>query len=229
MNVLIVEDNVNLNDAICNAVKKVNTVSVVDRAYDGEIALYMALNNYYDMIILDLMLPKMNGLEVLRKLRQNKDCGVMVLTALSDKNTLIKALELGADDYMTKPFDNDELVARMMSIYRRHTKTVVNNEYRFKNIVVDYDTTTITIDGKVVVFNGKIYDIFEYLVRHKNTIITKDRLFTRIWGFDSDTIFTVTEVYISKLRKLLDAYGLKKYLLTIKNIGYMWDETVKDE
>lgn len=231
MNLLIVEDNKELNKAICKTIEKCQFVRTVDSAFNGEDGLYMALNNDYDMVVLDLMLPKMGGLEVLKKLRETKDCGVCILTALSDKFTTVEALKAGADDYITKPFDNDELVARILSIYRRHSKTIIKNEYQFKGLRIDYDTTTVNINGDNVILNGKLYDIFEYMVRHKNTIITKDRLFTRVWGFDSDTIYTVTEVYVSKLRKILEKYNMKHYLVTIKNIGYMWDETrtIEDE
>ena len=228
MNILVVEDNVELNRAICNTISKCRIMTNVDSATNGEDGLYMAMNNEYDIIVLDLMLPRMNGLEVLSKLRKVKDCGIIVLTALTDKSTTINALKIGADDYMTKPFDNDELVARMISIFRRHSKTIVKNNYTFGKLTVDYDSTTVTVNNDVVVLTGKVYEIFEYLIRHKNTIITKDRLFTRVWGFDSDTIYTVTEVYVSKLRKLLEKHGLKKNLVTIKNIGYMWDESIKE-
>ena len=228
MNILVVEDNIELNRAICNTISKCRIMTNVDSATNGEDGLYMAMNNEYDIIVLDLMLPRMNGLEVLSKLRKVKDCGIIVLTALTDKETTINALKIGADDYMTKPFDNDELVARMISIFRRHSKTIVKNSYTFGTLSVDYDSTTVTVDKDVLVLTGKVYEIFEYLIRHKNTIITKDRLFTRVWGFDSDTIYTVTEVYVSKLRKLLEKHGLKKNLVTIKNIGYMWDESIKE-
>lgn len=228
MNILVVEDNIELNRAICNTISKCRIMNNVDSATNGEDGLYMAMNNEYDIIVLDLMLPRMNGLEVLSKLRKVKDCGIIVLTALTDKETTINALKIGADDYMTKPFDNDELVARMISIFRRHSKTIVKNSYTFDKLSVDYDSTTVTVDKDVLVLTGKVYEIFEYLIRHKNTIITKDRLFTRVWGFDSDTIYTVTEVYVSKLRKLLEKHGLKKNLVTIKNIGYMWDESIKE-
>lgn len=225
MNVLIIEDNVELSGAMAKLCARQPNISKVDVAYDGEEGLYYAVNNEYDIILLDIMLPKINGLELLKRLRQTKECGVCMVSAINEKETLVEALKLGADDYITKPFDSDELIARIDAIYRRRNNQFAKNLYEYKSLKLDYSTMTLTINGEVVVLNGKLYDIFEYLVNNKNTIVTKDRLFNRVWGFDSDTIYTVTEVYISKLRKLLDKFGLKNNLVTIKNIGYMWDET----
>lgn len=225
MNILIIEDNVELNGAIARLCAKQPNISKVDVAYDGEEGLYYAVNNEYDIVLLDIMLPKINGLEVLKKLRQTKECGVCMVSAINEKETTVEALKLGADDYITKPFDSDELIARIDAIYRRRNNQFAKNLYEFRDLRLDYSTMTLTINGEVVVLNGKLYDIFEYLVNNKNTIVTKDRLFNRVWGFDSDTIYTVTEVYISKLRKILDKYNYKSNLVTIKNIGYMWDET----
>lgn len=226
MNILVVEDNVQLNNAIVKLLAKQVNVSKVDSALDGEEGLYIATNNEYDIIVLDIMLPKINGIEMLKKLRQEpKNCGVLMVSAINEKESIIESLKSGADDYITKPFDNDELLARIDSIYRRRNNMFARNVYEFKNLTLDYSTMTMTVDSEVIVLNGKLYDIFEYLVNNKNTIVTKDRLFNRVWGFDSDTIYTVTEVYISKLRKILDKYNFKNNLITIKNIGYMWDET----
>lgn len=225
MNVLIVEDNLELNGAIAKLCGRQPNINKVDCAFDGEEGLFMALNNEYDIMVLDIMLPKLNGLELLKKLREKKNSGVCMLTAINEKETIVEALRVGADDYVTKPFDADELLARIESIYRRRNNQFIQNCYEFKGIKLDYSTMTLTIDDDVVVLNGKLYDIFEYMVSNKNTIVTKDRLFNRVWGFDSDTIYTVTEVYVSKLRKILDKYGYKNNLVTVKNIGYMWDET----
>lgn len=228
MNILVVEDNYELNKVICKLLSAQSSVTKVESAYNGEDALYMILNNDYDMVVLDLMLPKMSGLEVLKKMRETKVCGVCVLSAIMEKDTMVEALRIGADDYVVKPFNGEELVARIESIYRRHNKAFIKNTYELRGLKVDYDTTTVTINGENVILNGKLYDIFEYMVRNRNTIVTKDRLFTRVWGFDSDTIYTVTEVYISKLRKILEKYNFKQNLITIKNIGYMWDESKID-
>lgn len=228
MNVLIVEDNLELNGAIAKLCGRQPNITKVDCAFDGEEGLFMALNNEYDIMVLDIMLPKLNGLELLKKLREKKNSGVCMLTAINEKETIVEALKVGADDYVTKPFDADELLARIESIYRRRNNQFIQNCYEYKGIKLDYSTMTLTIDGDVVVLNGKLYDIFEYMVSNKNTIVTKDRLFNRVWGFDSDTIYTVTEVYVSKLRKILDKYGYKNNLVTVKNIGYMWDETKEE-
>ena len=211
MKFLVIEDNEALNDAVVDALSGLGSS---DSAYDGEYGYYLASNGSYDLIVLDLMLPKMSGQELLSKLRADSNCPLLILTALTDVAHKIEGLKAGADDYMTKPFERDELVARVEAILRRH-----NNNFK-----TTYSNGRVELD-----FAGKMYDILEYLIRNRNMIISKEQLFNRIWGFDSETIITVTEVYISNLRKLLDKYGLREHLRTIKSVGYMWSEDPAQE
>lgn len=224
MKFLVIEDNINLNQSIRDCLSKLGTS---DAAYDGLEGLYMAESNTYDLIILDLLLPKKNGFDVLQDLRKKSTCPVIILTALSSTDKKIEGLKLGADDYLPKPFDRDELVARAEAVLRRYNNNF-HTKYTYDNIELDFANKMFKVNGEYVKLAGKMYDIVEYLIRNRNIIIPKEQLFNRIWGFDSDTVITVIEVYVSNLRKILEKYGCKDYLKTIKNIGYMWREKVED-
>lgn len=225
MKFLVIEDNEALNDAVVDALSGLGSS---DSAYDGEYGYYLASNGSYDLIVLDLMLPKMSGQELLSKLRAESNCPLLILTALTDVAHKIEGLKSGADDYMTKPFERDELVARVEAILRRHNNNF-KTTYSKGRVELDFVGKIFRVDGKDVKLSGKMYDILEYLIRNRNMIISKEQLFNRIWGFDSETIITVTEVYISNLRKLLDKYGLREHLRTIKSVGYMWSEDPAQE
>jgi len=225
MKFLVVEDNVTLNQNIRDVLAKLGES---DSSYDGEEGLYMAEHGSYDLIILDLMLPKLNGFELLSRLRKTSVAPVIILTALDSTDKKIEGLKLGADDYMSKPFENDELLARVEAVLRRYNNNF-NTKYVHKNIELDYIGKMLKINGEYIKLAGKMYDIVEYLIRNRNMIISKEQLFNRIWGYNSDTIVTVTEVYVSNIRKTLEKYDAKKYLKTIKNIGYMWSDKEDDE
>ena len=225
MKFLVVEDNVTLNQNIRDVLQKLGES---DASFDGEEGLYMAEHGSYDLIILDLMLPKLNGFELLSRLRKSSVAPVIILTALDSTDKKIEGLKLGADDYMAKPFENDELLARVEAVLRRYNNNF-NTKYVHKNIELDYIGKMLKINGEYIKLAGKMYDIVEYLIRNRNMIISKEQLFNRIWGYNSDTIVTVTEVYVSNIRKTLEKYDANKYLKTIKNIGYMWSDKEDNE
>ena len=220
MKFLVIEDNSVLNASIRETLSKLGDS---DAALDGEEGLYLADRGVYDCIILDLMLPRLNGFELLSRLRKTSICPVIILTALDSVDKRIEGLRLGADDYLTKPFENDELLARIESILRRYNNNF-NTKYIHKEIELDYVAKMFKIRGNYVKLAGKTYDVVEYLIRNRNMIISKEQLFNRVWGYNSDTIVTVTEVYVSNIRKILDQHGVGGYIKTIKNVGYMWSD-----
>ena len=221
MKILIVEDDKHLNTAICDMLGKIAETEAI---YDGEDAMYAVERNIYDLIILDVMLPHVDGFTILEKIRSIGTCPVIMLTAKDGIANKVKGLKLGADDYMTKPFYRDELIARVEAILRRYNNTFDGFKLTFKDMVFDITQKKVTINGEMVEIIGKSYEILEYLVRNKEIIIPKEQLFNRIWGFDSDTIWSVVEVYVSNLRKVLKQYGYDVYLKTLRNVGYMWSE-----
>ena len=219
MEVLIVEDERTLSDTIKQCIcKKFDT----EQAYDGYEAYMMAKENIYDAIILDLMLPEMSGYDVLLKLRENKVLTpVLILTAKDTLNDKLKGFNYGADDYLVKPFEREELLARLEAIIRRTNGAYKQDEIEFKDLKLNIKSRRAFIKDKEITLQGKQFDILEYLINSKGTIITKEQIFDKIWGFDSFTTTNVVEVYASGLRKTLKQYGYDKYIKTIRGVGYM--------
>lgn len=221
MKILIVEDDRHLNRAICDMLKNIAETYAI---YNGEDALYAVEQNIYDLIILDVMLPNVDGFTILKKAREVGTVPVIMLTAKDSVADKVKGLKLGADDYMTKPFYRDELIARVNALLRRYNNSFDGFQVVFKDLKFDLSQKKVAINDEVLELTGKSYDILEYLVRNRDIIITKEQLFNRIWGFESETIWSVVEVYVSNIRKLLKKYDYHIYLKTLRNVGYMWSE-----
>ena len=181
-----------------------------------------AKENIYDVIILDIMMPEMDGYEVVSKLRKDSVLTpVLILTAKDSLADKVKGLNLGADDYLIKPFERAELVARLEAIIRRNNGFFITDLLYFKDLELNSKNRTVTISGKEVILLGKQFDLLEYLINSKNTIITKEQIFDKIWGFDSNTSTNVVEVYASGLRKELKKFGYDKYIKTLRGAGYI--------
>lgn len=221
MKILVVEDDKHLNKAICDMLKNIAETTAV---YTGDEAMYAVEQNIHDLIILDVMLPKVDGFTILKKVREVGTTPVIMLTAKDSISDKVKGLKLGADDYMTKPFYRDELIARVNALLRRYNNNFDGFQIVFKDMKFDISQKKVTINDEPLDLTGKSYDILEYLVRNKDIIITKEQLFNRIWGFESETIWSVVEVYVSNIRKLLKKYNYHIYLKTLRNVGYMWSE-----
>lgn len=219
MKILIVEDERTLSDTIKQCIcKKFD----IEQAYDGYEAYMMAKENIYDAIILDLMLPEMSGYDVLLKLRENKVLTpVLILTAKDTLNDKIKGFNYGADDYLVKPFEREELLVRLEAIIRRTNGAYKQDIIEFKELKLNIKSRRAFIKEEELILQGKQFDILEYLINSKGTIITKEQIFDKIWGFDSYTTTNVVEVYASGLRKTLKQYGYDKYIKTIRGVGYM--------
>ena len=222
MKALIVEDDRILSDTIKQCIEdKFN----VEQAYDGYEGYMFAKGNIYDVIILDIMMPEMDGYEVVSKLRKDGVLTpVLMLTAKDSTADKVKGLNYGADDYLVKPFERTELVARLEAIVRRNNSFFQTDILKFKDLELNLKNRTATIKGKEVVLLGKQFDLLEYLINSQNTIITKEQIFDKIWGFDSDTSTNVVEVYASGLRKELKKYGYDKYIKTLRGVGYIMQD-----
>ena len=222
MKILIIEDDKILSDTIKQCIeKKYDT----EQAYDGYEGYEKAKGNIFDAMILDLMLPEMSGYDVLINLRKNNiSTPVLILSAKGSLGDKIKGFNYGADDYLTKPFEREELIARIDAIIRRTKNKYKENIIKFKNLEMNLDNREVKIDGKEVLLQGKQFDILEYLISSEGKIITKEQIFDKIWGFDSYTTTNVVEVYASGLRKTLKEYGYDKYIRTIRGVGYIIKE-----
>lgn len=222
MRILIIEDDKILAKTVEQCLgNKFN----VDHAYDGEEGILYAEQEIYDAIILDIMMPIMNGYEVLNKLRADKIfTPVLILTAKDGIDDKVKGFRSGADDYLVKPFNREELVARIEALIRRSNGNYTENAIEFNGLTLDLNSRKAVANGKEVMLQGKQFDMLEYLINSKNTIITKEQIFDKIWGFNSETTTNVIEVYASGLRKELKKIGYDKYLKTIRGVGYIWSE-----
>lgn len=222
MRILIIEDDKILAKTVEQCLG--NKYSV-DHAYDGEEGILYAEQEIYDAIILDIMMPIMNGYEVLSKLRADKIyTPVLILTAKDGIDDKVRGFRSGADDYLVKPFNREELVARVEALIRRANGNYTENAIEFKGLTLDLNSRKVITEDKEIILQGKQFDMLEYLINSKNTIITKEQIFDKIWGFNSETTTNVIEVYASGLRKELKKIGYDQYLKTIRGVGYIWSE-----
>lgn len=218
MRILLCEDERELSDAL-SAILKHNNYSV-DQVYDGLEALdYLEADNY-DVVILDIMMPKLDGVEVLRRLRTGgSDIPVIMLTAKSQIEDKILGLDSGADDYLTKTFDSSELVARLRAITRR-VSTALNSVLTLGNTRLDTASFVLSTEKAEITLTNKEFQMMEYFMLNSGNIISADSFMEKIWGYDSDTEINVVWVYISYLRKKLSSLDSNLKIKVSRNIGY---------
>ena len=222
MKILIVEDEIQLADALCELLKR-NTYSA-DVCYNGIDGLDNALTGVYDCIILDIMLPGMNGLDVLRHMRSEKiNTPVLLLTARSEVNDKINGLDCGADDYLTKPFVTGELLARIRALTRRKGEIVDENRLQFNGLVLNKNTCSISCGNNDVKLSLKEYNVMEMLIANPGQILPKERIIEKIWGSESDVEYNNIEVYISFLRKKIASISADVQIKTARGIGYFME------
>ncbi|PMD70681.1 response regulator transcription factor [Companilactobacillus nuruki] len=224
--ILVVEDDENLANNIASFL---SDFSEVDIENDGLSGKFAASEDVYDLIILDIMLPEMNGYDVLKNIRDDKiNTPVLILTAKAEIDDKIHGFNLGADDYLTKPFHREELQVRVKALLKRSGALADDSVLKIRNLEVNLNSHDIIANSEQVALNGKEYDLLVYLLQNKNTILTKDQIFERIWGFDSDTSITVVEVYMSNLRKKLRPSENDSLIKTIRNVGYIFQDDTEN-
>ena len=216
--ILLVEDDLSLSNSVFDFL---DDFADVMQVFDGEEGLYEAESGVYDLIFLDLMLPEKDGFQVLKELREKGiSTPVLIMTAKESLDDKGHGFELGADDYLTKPFYLEELKMRIQALLKRSGK-YNSNTLSYKEVTVDTATNTTTVDGKVVELLGKEFDLLVYFLQNQNVILPKSQIFDRLWGFDSDTTISVVEVYVSKIRKKLKGTEFAKNLQTLRSVGYI--------
>ncbi|MGO0883585.1 response regulator transcription factor [Clostridioides difficile] len=222
MKVLIVEDNRVLLESV---VEELSNHFETEKCEDGEEALYLINQNIYDLVILDLMLPNINGIDILKKMRINNiDTPVLILTAKETLDDKVEAFTIGANDYLTKPFYMEELVARVYAILRTNGKIKERNGLEFKSLYLDTLEKRVYIEKEEIKLQNKQFNLLEYFVLNKGSILLKEQIYDRIWGIDSDATIEIVEVYVSNLRKKLSKYGYDKYIKTKRKVGYIFDD-----
>ncbi len=219
MRILVVEDERDLNSIILKRLNKAGYT--VDSCYDGEEALdYMKLGEY-DVILLDIMLPKMNGLDLVRTLRKNRDkTPVLLLTAKDGIEDRVTGLDSGADDYLVKPFAFEELLARIRVLTRRSIDEVTN-VFTIANLSVDCDTRIVKRGDVVIPLSSKEFSVLEYMIRNQGIVLSRAKIEQHIWNFDYEGGSNVIDVYIRYLRKKIDQDFEPKLIHTIRGAGYV--------
>lgn len=218
MTILVVEDEIKITRFIKKGLEMEHYT--VETAYDGQEALDKAEINNYDLIILDIMLPKINGLEVCKKLRENKvETPIIMLTARDTVEDRVKGLDVGADDYLVKPFAFGELIARIRALLRRE-KTVKSTKLVVGDLVIDPATHEVYRGDKEIHLSSKEYRLLDYMMRRPGQVCTRTMIGEHIWGYNFTDDSNVIDVYISYLRKKVDKGFANKLILTIRDVGY---------
>ncbi len=222
MRILVVEDEKDLNNIITKHLKK-NNFSV-DSVFNGEEALEYLDYGTYDLIILDIMLPKVNGYEVIKKLRENKnETAVLMLTARDSIEDKIKGLDLGADDYLIKPFDFGELLARIRALVRRKYGNI-SNTMEIDDLCIDIAKKTVVRGGKNIELTGKEYEVLEYLIQNKGHVLSRDKIRDSVWDYGYEGESNIIDVLIKNIRKKIDIGNSKQLIHTKRGLGYVLKE-----
>ena len=222
MKILIVEDNKTIQKDI---EKELSKHFDTETCGDGEEGLYLISQGIYDLVILDLMLPNMGGIEILNQARKDGiDTTILILTAKEALDDKVEAFTLGANDYLTKPFYMDELVARVYAILRTNGKIKDKKYLEFKDLRIDSEKNSVYINDEEIELQNKQFKLLEYFVLNKGSILLKEQIYDRIWGIDSDATIEIVEVYVSNLRKKLSKYDYDKYIKTKRKVGYILDD-----
>ncbi len=221
MRILVIEDEKKIASFIKRGLKEEGYV--VDVAYDGEEGHFIATTNDFDLIILDLMLPKLDGMSVCKKIREEKiTTPIIMLTAKGDVKDKIKGLDIGADDYITKPFDFQELLARTRAHLRK--KESSSTQLQVGDLIANLLTHKVERAGQEIILTPKEFILLEYLMRNAGTIITRTMISEHAWDINFDVSSNVIDVYINYLRKKIDEGHKKKLIQTIRGRGYLLQE-----
>lgn len=223
MRILVVEDNLRLADTLADALRAENYM--VDIANDGLQGYEDAASGIYDILILDLMLPKMNGYEVLSSLRSDGNhIPVLILSARSELDDKLQGFRVGADDYVTKPFEIEELIMRIQAITRRRISQEIDMQFlRVGDLAFDNNTCEISNinTGKSMKISGKEMQLCEFLLINQNQVLEKEQIATKIWGYDSNAEYNNVEVYISFLRRKFQHLQVNTRIRAVRGVGYI--------
>jgi DNA-binding response OmpR family regulator len=222
LKILLIEDDKKISSFIKRSFE--NERFVVETAFDGNIGLEKAFDTSIDVIILDLMLPGLDGLQILNELREDDvQTPVLILTARGELNDRIHGLNLGADDYLAKPFSFIELLARTRALLRR-SKQTSKNEIKIGDLEVNFNTHEVQRQGKLLELTAKEFELLDYFIQNINKAVNKTSIAEHVWHYDFDTGTNYVEVYVNRLRKKLNDYGEIKLIHTIRGYGYILKE-----
>jgi DNA-binding response OmpR family regulator len=226
MRILVVEDERKVASFIKKGLEEEHYA--VDVAYDGERGLELIELNEYDLLVLDLMIPKIDGLEVLKRVRRNKNnVSILVLTAKDTVGDIVKGLDAGCDDYLTKPFEFLEFLARVRALLRRE-RIDKEPSLRFADLTLSPITHKVTRGGKEIELTSKEYALLEYFMRNPEKVLTRTMISEHVWDYHFDTLTNVVDVYVNYLRKKIDKDFESKLIHTLRGVGYILSATRQD-
>lgn len=217
-NILIVEDEANISDFVKGELEYEGYNVCIKE--DGREGLEEALKNEYDLIILDVMLPSMNGFEICRRLKREKQSPIIMLSAKDSVMDKVNGLQIGADDYIAKPFAIEELLARIEVVFRRQDNS---NNYiiKFKDITINKSSRIVKKDGNEINLTNKEYELLMILLDNKDKVVTREELLEKIWGYGYEPETNVIDVYIRYLRSKLNNENKEQYIQTVRSVGYI--------
>lgn len=218
LRILIVDDEVKIREVV-NEYAKVSGYEC-DQASNGKDAIEMVKNNDYDCIILDIMMPELDGFSACKKIKAIKNVPVIMLSARQEEDDKLFSFDIGVDDYVTKPFSPKELMARIKVVCERNNSRS-NDKYTFEGLVIDVDGRTITIDGEKVTLTPKEFDLLIYLIENKNVALAREKILTNVWNTDFYGDNRTVDTHIKMLRKDLGDYA--KYITTVRGMGYKFE------
>ena len=220
MRILIVEDEIRIADFLQRGLRAEGHFPVV--ANDGEAGLSLALEGDFDLVLLDMMLPGIHGRDICQQMRMNKiNTPLIILSAMDSLDDVIAGLRMGADDYMTKPFSFEELLARIETVTRRSSEVTAEEQLlEVGSLSFDRQSLRFTIDGKEIKMTAKELAIIELLMSHPGVLFSRERILSNVWGMNMDPLTNVVDVYIGKLRKKLDDDGAESIIETVRGLGY---------
>ena len=220
MRILIIEDEPQIAKYLKKVLEASNHFCVV--ASDGRAGYSLALSGEFDLVLLDLVLPEMHGHEVCQQLRMNKiNTPLIMLSGMDSQGEIVAGLRMGADDYMTKPFSSEELMARIETILRRNTAIASKNQnLRAGHLEFDRQSLCFTVDGKKISMTAKELAIMELLMSHPGTMFSRERILNNVWGLDMDPLTNAVDVHIGKLRKKIDRGEGESIIETVHGLGY---------
>ena len=224
MRILVVEDDKDLNRVISKRLE--NEGYSIDRCYDGCEALDYISAGEFDAIVMDIMMPRMSGIEVLKEIRSKEfSVPVILLNAKDSIEDRVTGLDAGAQDYLIKPFAFEELLARIRAMTRKASGNLTNT-FTVGDLVLDISTRIVVRGGKEISLSAKEYDILEYMIRNKGTVLSREKIENHVWNFDYSGGTNVVDVYIRYLRKKIDEDFDKKLIHTIRGAGYVLREEI---
>lgn len=217
--ILIIEDEANIARFV--ELELIHEGNRVEKAYDGRTGLDMALENEYDLILLDVMLPKLNGLEVLRRIRTRKETPVIMLTARDAVMDKVSGLDAGADDYITKPFAIEELLARIRVALKRRSGISSTHTLHVGKVCLDEDRHEVTVEGEIVELTNREFELLHTLMKNRNIVMDREKLMNQVCGYDYIGETNIIDVYVRYIRtKLDDRFGIK-LIHTVRGVGYI--------